>query len=357
MKRFVLDCVMVVAVSAGSFITGEATAGTLMRASDQAATLKVFYHERDTAGWSAVLIGKLESIGMKEEYDKDDIAQSASDKSKASVRLFQSEGIRTGDEIFVINDKNLIVSRLEVKTVFKSLSFGPMLVGYGNLRLAKAGNRVVQRVEEQYSKYAYIYGARGDYYKATGDDGEAIKNYKKAIELDRGNPEAHLALGLLYLKDDMLQFAFREFSEAYKSISRMYDKEDRYTLLRSMAETRYREAYFTRIPGDIRTGYIKDGLRYAEQALAMYPDSREAHFYLGIFHYRNPDRSDVKARDHMLKVLELDPENVDACLILAELYYNHGNRKKARYFAEQALKIDGTNERARFIKKLAEQEE
>ena len=272
-----------------------------------------------------VLIGKLESIGMKEEYDKDDIAQSASDKSKASVRLFQSEGIRTGDEIFVINDKNLIVSRLEVKTVFKSLSFGPMLVGYGNLRLAKAGNRVVQRVEEQYSKYAYIYGARGYYYKATGDDGEAIKNYKKGDRTRRGNPEAHLALDYCTLKTTCCN-SRSGILEAYR-VFRECDKEDRYTLLRSMAETRYREAYFTRIPGDIRTGYIKDGLRYAEQALAMYPDSREAHFYLGIFHYRNPDRSDVKARDHMLKVLELDPENVDACLILAELYYNHGNRK------------------------------
>ncbi len=30
----------------------------------------------------------------------------------------------------------------------------------------------------------------------------------------------------------------------------------------------------------------------------------------------------------MLKVLELDPENVDACLILAELYYNHGNKAR-----------------------------
>lgn len=356
MKRFLLCGVTAYAMLALSLTRG-ASAGTLMRASDQAATLKVFYHERDTAGWNTVLIGKLESIGIKGEYDKNDISQTARDKSKASVRLYQSEGIQKGDEIFVINDKNLIVSRLEVKTVFKSVSFGPMLVGYGNLRLAKAGNRVVQRVEEQYSKYAYIYGARGDYYNATGDEGEAIKNYKKAIELDRGNPEAHLALGLLYLKDDMLQFAFKEFSEAYKRISRMYDKEDRYALLCRIAETRYRQAYFTRIPSDAKARYIKDGIRYAEEALEMYPDSREAHFYLGIFHYKNPDRSDIKARDHLLKVLELDPENLDACLILAELYYNHGNRKKAKSFAEQALKINGTSERARFIKRLAEQEE
>ncbi len=330
--------------------------GTLIRSSDQPETLKVFYHERDTSGWNAVLIGKLESIGMKEEFDKNDINPTAQDKSKAAVRLYGAEGIKQGDEIFVINDKNLIVSRLEVKTLFTSVSFGPMLVAYGNLRLAKAGNRVVQRVEEQFSKYAYIYGGRGDYYRSTGDDGEAIKNYKKAIELDRGNPEAHLALGLLYLKDDMLQFAFREFSEAYKRISRMYDKEDRYILLRSMAETRYKEAYFSRATGDKRTGYIKDGIRYGEEALAIYPDSREAHFYLGIFYYRNPDRSDVKARDHLLKVLELDSENADACLILAELYYNHGNRSKAKAFAKQALKIDGANERARFILRLAEQE-
>ncbi|HSV96060.1 MAG TPA: tetratricopeptide repeat protein [Spirochaetota bacterium] len=341
---------------AATLIYGSAGAAVLMRNADQQPTLKVFYHEQDTGGWNAVLVGKLESIGMKGEVDKGDITAAAQDKSKAAVRLYHNEGIRQGEELFVVNDRNLVVSRIEVKTLFKSASFGHMLVGYGNLRLARAGNRVVQRVEDQYSRYAYIYSSRGDFYGEIGDEGEAIKHYKKAIELDRGNPEAHLALGLIYLKGDTLQFAFKEFSEAYKRIARMYDKEDRYILLKSMAETRYREAYFTRLSGDLRNKYIKEGIRYAEEALGMHKDSREAHFYLGMFHYRNPDRSDVKARDHMLKVLELDPENVDACLILAELYYNHGNKGKARSFAEQALKIDGTSERARFIKRLSEQE-
>lgn len=344
------------AMAAMVSIGAPAGAGVLRMNADQQPAIKVFYHEEDTAGWNAVLVGKLEAIGMKGEVDKNDITATAQDRSKATVRLYRAEGIRQGDELFVINERNLVVSRIEVKTMFKSSSFGHMLVGYGNLRLARPGSRVVQRVEDQYSQYAYIYRSRGDYYRETGDDGEAIKHYKKAIELDRGNPEAHLALGLLYLKDDMLQFAFREFSESYKRIARLYDKEDRYILLKSMAETRYREAYFTRVPGELRTRYINEGIRYAEEALAMHQESREAHFYLGIFHYRNPERSDVKARDHMLKVLELDPENVDACLILAELYYNHGNKARARYFAEQAIKIDGTNERARFIKRLSEQE-
>ncbi len=348
--------ITVIALIGAATVLETADAGILMRNAGEQPALKVFYHEQDIGGWNAVLVGRLESIGTKAELEKDDITATAQDKSQATVRLYQAEGIRQGDELFLVNDRNLVVSRIIAKTLFKSASFGYMLVGYGNLRLARTGNRVVQRVEDQYSQYAYIYGSRGDYYRETGDDGEAIKHYKKAIELDRGNPEAHLALGLLYLKDDMLQFAFREFSESYKRIARLYDKEDRFSLLKSMAETRYREAYFTRIPGELRTKYIKEGIRYAEEALGVYPESKEAHFYLGVFNYRNPDRSDVKARDHLLKVLELDPENVDACLILAEMYYNHGNKDKARSFAEQAIKIDGTNERARYIKRLAEQE-
>ncbi len=341
---------------AATLVYEQSAAAVLMRNADQQPTLKVFYHEQDTGGWNAVLVGKLESIGMKGEIDRDDITATAQDKSKATVRLHHNEGIRQGEELFVVNERNLVVSRIEVKTLFKSASFGNMLVGYGNLGLARTGYRVVQKVEDQYSRYAYIYRSRGDFYKETGDDGEAIKHYKKAIELDRGNPEAHLELGLIYLKGDQLQFAFKEFSEAYKRIARLYDREDRYNLLKSMAETRYREAYFTRISGELRSKYINEGIRYAEEALAMHGESREAHFFLGMFHFRNPDRSDIKARDHMIKVLELDPENVDACLVLAELYYNHGNKAKAGSFAEQALKIDGTNERARFIKRLAEQE-
>jgi tetratricopeptide (TPR) repeat protein len=222
------------------------------------------------------------------------------------------------------------------------------------MRLAREGYRVVQRQEEELSKYAYIYKARGDYYQNIGDTAESINHYKKALELDKGNPEAHLELGTLYLKDNMLQFAFREYSEAYKNIGRLYDKEDRYNLLLNMAETRYREAYFTTLPSALRSSYVKEGIKYAREALGLYPDSVQANYFLGTFYFKSDEPSDVDAKNHFMKVIQGDPENVEACVSLAELYYNHKNRDKALYYAEEALKIDGTHERARLIKELSQ---
>ena len=53
---------------------------------------------------------------------------------------------------------------------------------------------VVQKVEDNHSKYAYIYKARGDFHKSNGEHGKAIEQYKKSLEMDRrlsgGSPGA-----------------------------------------------------------------------------------------------------------------------------------------------------------------------
>ena len=66
-----------------------------------------------------------------------------------AVRLYDAEGINEGDTLYVINDKNLVTAKMTVRTLFNSISFGPMLVGYGNFRLRSVGDRVVQRTEEE----------------------------------------------------------------------------------------------------------------------------------------------------------------------------------------------------------------
>ena len=317
--------------------------------------IKVFYHKEDGTGWLAVLKGVITALGTR-EAPSGELAKSVQEKSKVSVRLYNHEGVKPGDILYAIDDKSLIVSKIEVKSVYYTKSFGYMLLGYGNLRLAKSGNRVVQRIEDQYSKYAYIHKSRGDYHQRMGDEGESITQYKKAIELDRGNPEAHLALGIIYLKNDLLQFARREFQEAYANIGRLYDSQDRFELLKGLAETSYRELYFTAMPDRLKKKYTEEGIRYAKEGLAMYKDSRELNFYLGMFYFRNPEPSDKDARDHFIKVIELDPENVEAHVALSELYYKHRNKEKSRRYAEEALRLDPTNERAKYLKQLSEAE-
>ncbi len=343
-------------VSLSLAVVSGAFAAPLMSLPGESRKLKAYYYEGDHAGWDCVEAGKVVSVSMRDDTNVKDVSNTAMDRTRLSARLYTDEGIRVGDILYVINDSNLIIGKLEVKSVFNSASLGPMLVGYGNFKFVHDRDRVVQRIEGARSKDAYIQRARGDFYRETGDDAEAISSYKSALEKDKGNPEAHMQLGIQYLKDNMLPLAFREFSEAYKNISRMYDKEDRYTLLKSLAETRYREAYYSYIKADLREKYVVEGIKYCKEALQVYPGSKDVNFFIGTFYCKNSNPDDVLARDHLMKVVQLDPHHVDAYVMLSELYYKHRNKKKAREFSGKALEIEPEHERARYIYKNTETE-
>ncbi len=314
---------------------------------EESGRLKVFFTMTDREGRRAVLKGKIISFSSKDILDKGDLFGKAQEKNKATVRLYSAEAINEGDILYVVNQKNLIVAKMEVRTIFKSRSFGDMLVGYGNFMLGSVGDRVVREEADEVSKYSYIHKARGDYYENVGERGNAISEYKSAIQLDRNDPSARLALGMIYLKDGLDQFALREFQEAYRNINRMYDREDRFILLRSIADIRFREVYESFIPDSLKEDYRKEAIGICRDALRLYPESERMHYYLGVFHYRAVKPDDRKARDYFLKVLELNPSHPEACVGLSELYYRHDNMEKARLYAEKALGADSGNERAR----------
>ncbi len=317
--------------------------------------LKVFYTESDKTGWKASLKGKVLSISTRDEYPKDDLTITAQSKTKITVRLYDNKGVKIGDTLYVINDRNLIIAKIEVRMIHYSDTFGYLLVGYGYYRLVNTENRVVQRIEDENSQYAYIYKGRGDFYYAHGQVGEAIKFYKKSLETDRSYPEAHLALGNIYLSKGMFQFAFKEFQEAYGQYPRIRDNEDKYLLLKGLTETRFRQVYEAyEVPSHLRKKYIEDGISYAAEALKLYPESKEIHYYLGVFYYKREAPDDVKAKEIFLKLITLDPLNIDAYIALSHLYNKHRNKAKARFYAEQAIRIDPANPQAQKLMKLTE---
>ncbi len=320
--------------------------------------VKVFFTQNDPKGAFALVRGKVLSYSARSELKKEDLYGRALDKSKATVRLYTHEGVREGETLYVIDEKNMVVAKLRVRAVFKSNSFGYMAVGYGNFRLGSAGGRVVQLASESYSENAYIHKARGDYYANTGKEGEAMSEYKKALTLDRGHPEAHLAIGEIYMRKGMLQFAFKEFSVAYDNISRLYDNEDKFTLLKNMARIRFYEAYESYLSADLRDKYRLEGIEYSKKALEIYPESADMHYLMGVFYYRATSSKsipyDVKARDHFLRVVELRPDHTKAYIGLSELYYRHGNMRKSRMYALKAAELSPDSQRARDMLRFIE---
>ncbi len=317
--------------------------------------IPVFYTQNDYVAWKAIVKGRIVSIGEREDTAKQELTRTVQPKTKISVRLYNTDGIHKGTTLYVINTNNLIVSRFTVENIFRSQSFGDMLVGYGYFRLSTIGDRVVQRFEGAYPEFAKIHKARGDYYKNMGEFGNAIKEYNQAIILDANYPEAHIELGKIYFHNNVLQFAFNEFEQAYKNKDRIVDKQDAFELLYYMAKTRYIEAYETNIPATLKEKYIKEGLIYTKEALAIMPDSVEVLYMRGIMCYKNHDPDDVAARKTFEQIIELDPTHTGAYIALSELYLKHKNKNKANYYSKKALEVDPANERARFIYRMTKE--
>ncbi|MCX7679423.1 MAG: tetratricopeptide repeat protein [Spirochaetes bacterium] len=343
-------CKVHIAVIFAFMIVGENNSTAIsLRAHDSQEKIKVFYTESDKIGWYAMLVGEVVAIGSREDAHAQELLKVVQPNTRVTVRLYRIEGVKKGDFLFVINNRNLVVGRIEVKIIYRDASFGPMLIGYGNYRFSWPGYRVVQKVEENFSKDAYIFKARGDFFAHSGDYGQAIAQYKKAIELDRRYPEAHAALGHMYLKDNSLAFAMKEYEEAYREIGRIYDNEEKFLLLKGMTKVKYKMAYELAISNEKRRQHVKDGIKYATEALAIYPESRDVNLYLARFYFKGPDYDDVKAKNQFLKVLEIDPQNTEAYVALAELYRKHENEEKALYYARRALELDPALEDAKKI--------
>jgi tetratricopeptide (TPR) repeat protein len=318
---------------------------------------KVFFTKRDTVGKYAYVKGRVLLFTAKRDANPDNLLDKAEEKTEASVRLYNNEAVHEGDVLYLVDEKNVVNAKLSVTRVFRTNSFGYLLSGYGNFRLASINDRVVQLKEDSYSKKGGLYKSRGDYYLNVGNPAKAIVEYKKALEQDKGNPEVHLELGYLYLKQGLLPFASREFKEGYARKNRVYDKWDRFRLLKGIVEVRYREIYETALPGEIRDKYLDEGIKICDEALKAYPDSIDMNYYIGVFYYRNPVPDDTKAKDHLQKVTELNPDDemaVKANIILSRLYLKHKNTEKARSFAMRAIETDPYNRNARDILKVIE---
>ncbi|MCL1910822.1 MAG: tetratricopeptide repeat protein [Leptospirales bacterium] len=309
-----------------------------------------FYSPKETLGWPVIVRGEVYSISVSDaRSEENDLKGYIGEKTKLLARLYGNEGIKPGDELFVIDKSNLINARIKVASIYKSASFGYMLIGYGNFRLCSLRDRVVQRTSEQYSDKAVVYKSRGDYYRENGDDGRAVAEYKNALALDSGNPEVHLSLGEIYYKQEMLQYAFREFTEAKKSLARLYDNEDRFMLFKGMAEIRLRETLEAPLTQEKKEAFRREGIGFCKEALKIYPASVDVNYFMGRFYYKKSmmiEDEDSIARDYFLKVVKAQPVHLDANIALSELYFKHRNKEKAEYYALQALKGDPNNARA-----------
>jgi len=322
---------------------------------DSNSRLFMFYTDEDKIGVKAVLRGTVLEFGVKEELDKNerDLGKSVQDRTKVSVRLVSTEGVIPGSVLYVVNERNLVVAKIRIVKIFDSPSFYKMCVGYGNFRAVKKDYRVVQKSGDAEAGNSYVYVSKGRYFSDTGDVSKAIEFYQKAIAIDKDNPEAHSSLGYLYLEQKLLPFAIKEFDIAYMNIGKLYDREEKYLLLKGSAQARYMAVFFSELPKGhkIREKYIDEGMEFCRKAASLYPDSVEAHYYLGRFHYdRSIDEmnkidtdNDEKAVLEFEKVIAIKNDFTDAYIILARIFKKHNDKSNALMYISKAVSLDPKN--------------
>lgn len=317
----------------------------------------IFFTHTGSAGQDVLIRGKVISISSSEELPDSELSGIALDKTKVTVRLFDRDGLNIGDVLYVIDKNNLVVSKFTVKQIFYNQTFGYMLIGYGNLKLSGQDYRVAQAVNDPEANESYKYKSRGDFYHRTGDKGKAITQYKKAIELNRNDSAARFALGMIYYNDKIYNFAYNEFKKAYEHIENIYDNEDRYVLLKSLAQLCFLEAFHSNNLIENRKKFNKEGIKYCKEALRYNRDSVEVNSLLGDFYYMKIDKdqdSDRLAKDAYIAVLEQDPAHFNANYKLAKLYLAHKNNEKALLYIRRAVITDPSNEEARELLKNLE---
>ena len=313
--------------------------------------VRIFQNPNDATGIEATVKGAVIELGVSEKPIGSEGAQ-AQERTKVNVRLHESGGILPGEELYIIDGRNLIIARLTVNSIGESRSFGPYLIGYGNFRRVRPDMRVCSVKAESDLYLAKRYKAAGDRDRSNGDTGSAIMQYEKSSGLKGNYPESHIELGMIYLEKKVVEYAMKEFDRAYANFSNIRDAEDRFRLLSGMTLTRYLMAYesvytATANGAEFRRRFIKEGISYGERALRMKKTDAALNFQMARFLTDTETPDDKRAKDYLLRCVESEPEHADALVLLGRLYLKHGNRDRALEYVQLALKSDPAHAGAR----------
>ena len=158
-----------------------------------------------------ILVGEIKSkIKAAQSFDRESPYQNYDvRKDQVTVRVMNREGLRVGQKLFVI-EKNphhkqyrngMIVAEITVESILNNPFYGWVLTGQGNLLRVREGQFVARTLDSENLEQARVIKKRGDMFMDRGEFEKAIAAYEDALKADKNLPEAHAALGRLFLKE------------------------------------------------------------------------------------------------------------------------------------------------------------
>lgn len=241
-----------------------------------------------------LLVGEIKSKTKEARaYEKDSPYQMYDTRlDQVTVRVVNRSGLKVGQKLYII-DKNphhkkfrngLIVGEIEVDAILNNPFYGWVLTGKGILLRVREGQFVARTLQTENLDNARLLKKRADRSRSQGRTEEAIQRYQKALAQDNALPEAHAALGALFLEEaektgELPVRAASELDLAFKYRNNFEYKSDRFDFYKDYMQAHYsvyRQQKHTLARGSNMNIHINKIIRAADECVQMttHPDCR-----------------------------------------------------------------------------------
>lgn len=155
--------------------------------------------------------------------------------------------------------------------------------------------------------------------RGLGENAQAVREFKKALELAPSNAPAHFDLALCYSRLGQREEAIRELKAALAL-----------------------EPWYTRAEEALADNYIQNkdyvpARAHLNHLLSIDPASYTAHYNLGILAAMEKNWTEAERR--MLAALRSDPGSAEAHNTLGGIYLQRGELERARHEIEEAIRL------------------
>jgi arylsulfatase A-like enzyme/Tfp pilus assembly protein PilF len=178
---------------------------------------------------------------------------------------------------------------------------------------------VFEKLRDKLPDVADIRMSLGLNLRRLGEDAQAMREYKRVIELDPSNAPAHFELGLCSFRLRQPDVAIAEFKAAL-ALEQWYTRADE-----ALAQIYIQQKDFEQ---------ARDHLNHL---LAIDPDSYTAHFNLAILAAQENNWSEAERQ--MLAALHTDPTSAEAHNTLGGIYFQRDELEQARRQFEEAIRL------------------
>lgn len=219
----------------------------------------------------------------------------------------------------------------------------------------------IQWRTDGYGVTSSIYSNFGAIYGRLGNPKQAIKNYKKALEINPNDAGAYSNLGAVYAELGMFDQAIKELKEAleinpnhagahsnlgscYVAL-RMYDQAIEELKKSIDINPSNAEAYSNLGAAYVQSGMYDQAIKELKKAIDVNPSDAEGYSNLGAAYVQSGMYD--QAIKEVKKALEINPKNPTAYCIIGAAYVELHMDEKAIKELEKALEINPTFTEAR----------